>query len=417
MPKLLPHQQKIVDTLENKKGLWLRPRVGKTCTSIRLACKHSKSCLVIIPKHIKEQWQEEIDKWNNTDCQFTLITKERFRIDSIASIKKRGRGQTIIFSDKIPPHDTLLIDEVHRQASNYANKFFKTVDHYIQHHKVKNVWLLSGTPWNKNPWSVYSYGRLLGKDWKWKDWQGYFFTPVRMGMRIIFTPDESKFPALVKLLFDLGVTVKLEDITGTVKDCTEVEYFDLNTEQKKMIKEVIDTTPIARYGKYHQIESGTLKSDGYTSDVSIDCDKDKRILELAEDNDKLIIVCRYLHQIYKYSDMLSKALKKVLVIKGTMQESLEYVRNRAEELDKVVVIIQADKSDGYSLKSFSTMVFASMSYSFISYDQMKNRIKAMDKKEPCHYIHLLARGKTVDKGVYDSVMKGQDFSEQLFNNK
>ena len=415
MNNLKPHQKQIIDTIKDKSAMWMAPRTGKTPTSVRLACSRAKSCLVIVPKHIKEQWEKEISTWSNTDCKFILITKERFRIDSISGIVNKGRRKTLLFSDNIPKCDAILIDEVHRQASNYANKFFKTVDNYINTNSIDHVWLLSGTPWNKNPWSVYSYGKLLGMKWDWLQWQHHFFTKITYGTRSFYKPNESKFPELIELLNKLGPTVKLSDIADISDDEETVEYFDLNPTQKKMIKGVTDTTPVARYVKYHQIEQSVMKSDGYTDDVLDWGEKDNRMVELVEDNDKVIVVCRYLLQIEKYAKYFSQnGDKKVFVIQGTMKQSLEDVRKEAEESEKAVVIVQADKSDGYSLKSFSTMIFASMSYSFISYDQMKNRMKAMEKPSGCSYIYLLTRGKTVDQGIYNSVMKGNDFNEKLY---
>jgi vacuolar-type H+-ATPase subunit F/Vma7 len=412
--KLHKHQEDIIATSRQKECLWMRPRTGKTPTSIRLACSRVSSCLVIVPKHIKEQWEAEIAKWNNTDCKFTIITKERFRIDSIASIKKQGRRQTLVFSDKIPKCEMVIIDEVHRQASNYANKFFKCLMNYLSTHHTKHILLLSGTPWNKSPWSPYSYGKLLGKDWKWEEWQRYFFTRIQMGRRSFYKPNEKMFHVLVGFLDKMGKTVRLEDITESLPDEELVEYFDLNAEQKKAIGNVTDTTPLARCIKYQQIEQGSLKSTGYDEGWETPIEKDKRILELAEDNDKLIIVCKFLAQIEKYRSALTEAGYKVYVIKGDMKENLKDLCEEANRKEKAIAIIQADKSDGYDMKSFSTMVFASMSYSFISYDQMRERMKSMTKKEPCQYIYLLTRGKSMDRAVYDSVKKGEDFNEKLF---
>ena len=416
MLELKPHQINIVNTLPNKALISMRPRCGKTPTSIRLACSRVKSCLVIVPKHIKEQWEKEIELWSNADCKFIVVTKERFRIDSISGVVNKGRRKTLVFSDKLPKCDAVIIDEAHRQASNYANKFFKTVDNYIKTNNIDHVYLLSGTAWNKNPWSVYSYGKLLGMTWDWFQWQHHFFTKITYGTRSFYKPNESKFPELIEILKKLGPTVKLEDVAEVGEDEEVVEYFDLNPTQKKMLKEVTDTTPVARYVKYHQVEQEVMKSDGYNNDFMGWCEKDDRLIELVEDNDKVIVVCRYLLQIEKYAAYFAQnGYKKVFVIQGTMKQSLDDVRKEAEESEKAIVLVQADKSDGYSLKSFSTMIFASMSYSFISFDQMKNRMKAMEKPQGCSYVYLLTRGKSVDQGIYNSVMKGNDFNESLYS--
>lgn len=411
----MDHQSKIIDTAPDKIGLWMQPRTGKTPLAIRLACKNVKSCLLLVPNHIKEQWADEVALWNDTDCKFYVYNKERFRIDSIEKVVNKGRRKTLIFSDKVPVCEMVVIDEVHRQASNPKNNFFKTVNDYITRHSVKYLYLLSGTPWNKNPWSVYSYGKLLGRDWDYWKWMQHFFIQIKYGPRSFYKPNEKKFPELVTLLDKIGITVRLEDITGKIDDYHEIERFDLNPEQKKHIKNVTDDNPGARYAKYHQLEQAVLKSDGYTEGLSFDCQKDERVSELIDDNQKIIIVCRYLDQIDKYEQLAQKKNRRFYTIRGGQKESATQIAKRAEAVEDAIVFIQADCSDGFDLKSFSVMVFASMSYSFISFDQMTQRMKSMKKTEPCHYIHLLTRGKSIDLGIYSSAKAGQDFSEKLYN--
>ena len=415
MMELYKHQQKILDEAPDKCGLWMEPRTGKTPLSIRLACAKVKSCLLIVPNHIKEQWQEEVETWRDTDCKFYVYSKERFRIDSISGVVNKGRRKTLLFSNKIPACKMVIIDEVHRQASNYKNKFFKTIEDYIKRYNIKYIYLLSGTPWNKNPWSVYSYGILLGKDWNYWKWITTFFIQVKYGPRSFYKPNEKMFPQLITLLQKIGITQKLKDITGKIDDYYEVENFDLNTEQKRLIKEVVDSTPMARYVKYHQLEQGCLKSDGYTEELIFDCEKDTRVSELIDDNPKLIIVCRYLNQIQKYEQLAQEKNRRFYTIRGGQKLSAPEVAKRANADENAIVFIQADCSDGYDLQSFSVMVFVSMAYSFISYKQIKDRMKSMKKKEPCQYIHMLTRGsKSIDQGIYKSIKAGQDFSDKVF---
>jgi hypothetical protein len=80
----------------------------------------------------------------------------------------------------------------------------------------------------------------------------------------------------------------------------------------------------------------------------------------------------------------------------------------------VVVLLQSDTVAGYSLKSMDIMVFASLSYSFVNYDQCRSRIKAMEKSTPCTYIHLLTEGKSIDKAVYDCIQHKRDFDAELY---
>jgi superfamily II DNA or RNA helicase len=414
MLRLRQHQKQIVETIKDKFGLWLRPRTGKTPTSIRLACSKGQSCLVLTPKHIKENWEAEIDKWNNTDCKFTLVTKERFRIDSIEKVINKGRRKTLVFSDKLPKCDVLVIDEVHRQASNYSNKFFKTVHDYILKNDVKYIYLLSGTPWNKNPWSVYSYSLLLGYKVDWNQWRNTFFIRVQYGNRSFYKPNEKMFPKLIEILGKIGVTIRLEDIIDVEEDNEQMEYFDLNQEQIKNIKDLTDTMPAVRYSRINQLEQGVLKSNGYNEGLLFPCEKDKRIEELIDDNEKLIIVCHYLDQIKKYEQLAQKKNRRFYTIRGGQRTPTTEIASSANSDENAIVIVQSDCSDGYSLKNFNVMVFASMSYSFVNWDQMTQRIKSMDKSGSCEYYYLLTRGKSVDNAIYNSIKSGKDFSDKLF---
>jgi len=59
-----------------------------------------------------------------------------------------------------------------------------------------------------------------------------------------------------------------------------------------------------------------------------------------------------------------------------------------------------------------------MSFSFVDYAQIMSRVKDMKKTTGNTYIYLLTRDKdSVDKGVYDSVKRKEDFNIEIFNKK
>lgn len=395
--KLYSHQIKTIQEAKNKWGLWFRMRVGKTPTAIRLICERTKNGLVICPKSLVKQWEEEIEIWNNNNSIIKVISRDQFKIKQ----------------DKLEKFDAIVIDEVHRGFANYKSQMHKALQSYLDKHNIKYVWLLSGTPFTSTSWSVYSYGKILGKEWKWFDWNKTFFSKVRMGNRFIPIAKKNMEKPLQDILRKIGTVIDLKDVAEVMDDIDVKEYFDLNAEQKKYISQIEDDLPVVIYVKQHQLESGVLKSDGYSEKISCKCDKDSRILELVEDNDKIIIVARYLDQIAKYQELLKKY--KVFTISGQIKETASEVAKVAENEAKCVVLIQSDTSDGYSLKSFDTMVFASMSYSFVNYDQIKSRMKSIQKLTPLTYIHLLTRGKSLDQAIFDSVSRKQDFSMGLYD--
>ena len=176
MFNLRDYQKKVVDEAPDKWGLWFKQRVGKTPTSIRLACARSKIVIVICPKFLTGHWEKEIKDWNNSKCKFIVLGKEQFRNKY----------------KELPEADTIIWDEVHVGGGNYKSKLFKAVQAYIKQYKVIYVWLLTGTPQTASYWAAYSYGKLLGKDWNWMGWCKAFFYKVRMGRRDIWLPNKSK---------------------------------------------------------------------------------------------------------------------------------------------------------------------------------------------------------------------------------
>lgn len=399
--ELRPHQVKTVAESPNKWGLWFRMRVGKTPTAIRLASSRVKSALVVCPKSLTEQWRREIEKWNDSDCVFKVISREAFRRDWA----------------KLGKYEALIIDEAHRAFANHRSLTFKAAKKYIDEHKTSHIWLLTGTPFTATSWSVYSYGLLLGKEWAWRKWYTTFFYEVKMGVRRIPMPKIGMDERLQGILKSIGTVIDLKDVADIAEDEDVFEYFDLNKEQKKEIEALTDVVPISRYTHVHELESGVLKGDEYRDDLRFECDKDKRLMELVNQNDKIIIVARYLNQIEKYERLIRAEMsdKQIFIIRGGTKELAGDIALQAESASKAVILIQSDTCDGYDLKSFDTVIFTSLSYSFVNYDQIRFRSKSSEKTSSNTYIHLITRGKdSMDQAVYNSVSKKQNFSIELY---
>jgi superfamily II DNA or RNA helicase len=401
MKSLYPHQQNIVDTAPDKYGLFLKMRVGKTATAIRLACTRTTSCLVIVPKSLREQWVEEIERWNNNiNCEFYVITKETFRRDW----------------DKIKEYQACIIDEAHLGFANFKSQLHKAAIFYFKKCSIHYVWALTGTPYTSSSWSIYSLGTLLGHTWRWFSWKSTFFYDIKMGRRLIPVQKKGIEEEISKIINNIGCTLSLSDISEQAEDEYVKEYFDLDKEQKDAIKEAFDPLPIVRFTKYHQIESGALKSDGYSEDRIYECEKTRRLLGIVEANKKVAIVGRYNLQLSHYRELIKG--RKVFIINGATEDKNEIIKE-IEACEDCVVLINSACSAGYSLASIDTMVFASMSYSFVDHEQITQRIKNMAKNKSCTYVYLLTRStkdyKSVDQGVYDAVESKMNFDAAIFN--
>lgn len=346
-------------------------------------------------------WKNEIPKWKIGNCNLSVISRETFKRDW----------------EKLPAIETLIIDEAHAHFGNYKNQAYKALAKYIARWGSPYIFLLTGTPKPSSHWAIYGYGKLLGKQWSWLSWRNKFDFPCRMGMRTIWMPKDNMDEELQTIIRSIGTVIDLKDIADVPDDEEIIETFSLNQTQKSLIKEMFDPLPITRYGRQHQLESAILKTDGYRETISFECDKDKRLLEIVKDNDKIVIVCRYHDQIDKLSSLLLNTGRNIYHIDGRQKKTASEIAPEAENDPTAIVIAQSDTRMGYSLKSFNIMVFVSLPWGWEKYDQMKSRMKAMEKKTPCTYIYMITEGKSVDRSIYESISTGKDFDAELFNNK
>lgn len=401
--ELYKHQQ---DLLARNPKRWLLAwecGTAKSRAVIELAQKNCKSILVVTPKSLKENFENQIKKWSsNSDIKWLVLTKENF--------KKQA--------DKLERYDCVCLDEGHFWG-NYKSQLHKKTLGYLRKYQIGHVYILTATPYTSSVWSIYSIGLLLGKNWEWYQWKNKFFIDVGSG-RMKFPVQKTKVDGInikdyvVKLVNILGNTVNINQC-GEVPEQTElVEFFDVLKDQKDAISNLTDTTFIALWTKKHCIENSVLKSDGYTEDKFFRSEKINRIVELCNEHKKIAIVCRYNLQIANIKNVVGD--RKVFIINGETKNK-QQVSEEVNNCDNCVVLIQGATAEGYNLWTVPIMVFASLDFSSVKLEQVKGRILRGDHLKKNIYIYLVNRKPSVDYDVYQRVaVEKQDFTYRLYNN-
>jgi len=380
--QLYKHQQDILDLAPKKYLLAWGTGSGKTVAALQLS--GNTRTLVIVPKSLKEQWQEQTDH--------RVITKEQF--------KK--------YAKELKKYDCIIIDEAHYVAG-HKSALHKAVLAYLKRFNPDKVYLLTATPYMSTPWNIYALANILGRDWKYHKFKYTFFNDVMMYGRKVPIVKKNIEGQIARLVSGLGNTVKMEDCFDVPEQTFLTEYFDMTREQKKAIAGLEDTAHIARWTKTHQICGGSLKSDGYTKDEYFKCEKLDRLLDLVKEHKKIIIICRYNNEI-EY--IKSKIKKEVFVINGATRDRHALIKS-VEQREQAVVIINAACSEGYELPSFPIMVFYSYDFSLKNYIQMIGRILRSNKLKKNVYISLVVRD-SIDNDVYQCIEKKQDFQVEIY---
>jgi superfamily II DNA or RNA helicase len=394
--ELLPHQSVFLSRNLPKDLLAHGTGTGKSLTIKRFALRADTSLLLICPKGLVSKWERELVDFPH---EHIVMSKERFR--------------------KEPPviqYGAVAVDEAHHFLTP-TSSLHKALLRYVIN--IPYVLLATATPHRSSPWNLYAAGRLLGRDWDYSAFRRKYFIEVFIGWmlkdgkkipRKVWRPNKAIDAELQASWRRLGHFVPMEEIIAMPEDVYIVEDIELTSEQKKALKYVFDPIPAVENGKRHQIEQGAVKSDGYGDSIWYKNGKVERILELASEFDKLIIVCQFTEQMKMLKEELSAY--KTFIINGQSKESHDELARRAESLEKCVVLIQSSVGAGFELPSFPVMVFASMDYSHVSHTQMLGRNKRMNRPGSVLRVYLIAG--EIDKAVYDCIMEKRDFNIGLY---
>lgn len=414
MIKLYPHQQNLVDRNPACHLLAFDKGVGKTVTALALSEKNCKTCLVICPKMQKPMWERETKKYGEK-CNYSVMTKEEFKKEMLV----------------LPGFDGVIFDEAH-VAAGEKSQLSKGFHRWLKKRDIKYRWLLTATPILSSAMSVYVLARHLGHEIEYWEFRRKYFYEVKMGFRTIPKPKPGMEKELAKFVREIGTVVDMEEAVaqakgkdvGSLPELSEIpeqefitEHFELTKEQKDAIAKLDDPTFITRFTHQNCIENGLLYSDGYTEDQVFPCLKTERIVELVKDNKKIAVFARYNKQLSYLKEEIENNTKdrKVYILQGDTKDRDGMV-TEADNDPTAIILIQSDCAVGYELPSFHTIVFASLSFSYVSYSQSLGRFVRINRLDhPKKYIHLVSKG--VDLDIYNCIMRKEDFYVELFYKK
>lgn len=397
MVELYEHQKNFVENAKDKCGMFFSTGTGKTITALfaaksRLTNPKTHGALIICPKGVKSKWQEAAKV---LDFSHEVLTKEEF--------KKHHRALT--------RRDAVIVDEAHH-FSGMKSQMHKTLLWYLKNRAPKYIWLLTATPKRRDAWNIYALARLLGYNWNYQTFRSSFFFEKYFGPKVVWLPkiDKETEQNLVGLTKEIGDVVAYEDCAEMPPVAHLTEYVEKTEDQKKTLEELrlIEANPLTFYMREHQIMAG----------IGARSAKDDRLLELAEEAPKLAVFCRYTAQINRLERLFSSKCPQtpVFVIDGATPDK-NAVAREIEQSPACIALIQSDSAEGYELPSIHTAVFASMSYSYLSYQQSLGRfIRINQDNKPKRFFYLLTKG-SIDEAVHKNILSKKNFDIELYSKR
>lgn len=396
MPELYPHQQRKLDRNTAQCLIPYGTGTGKTITALELAKKNEIVCLIICPKALKKMWQENVDRYFE---RHQILTKEEFKRDW----------------KTLPAYTGLIVDEAHH-FSGRSSDLSKSLEKYIKKHSPRFRWLLTATPYRSTPWNIQRLATFLGREMPYMAFMSKYFYEVQMGPRkvqMVRGDMEEEIAAWVRELADNDV-VAMGDVVEVPEQTFETKYVEMTHEQRVAIAALEDTTFISRFTHVHCIENGVLNTDGYSPTRNFACAKTSALMEIVGGSKKVAVFCRYNAQIEYYRNQLVKMgyAGEIHTINGAVLDRHQVV-GMIEKSPACVALIQASCSEGYELPSIGTIVFASLSWSYLDYIQAQGRFLRINKLKENRYIHLVVKDG-YDQDIYNSIMKKQDFDIAIY---
>lgn len=369
----------------------------------------SESTLIICPKKAIPVWKDTISQLGLNLSEFTLVTFESFRIH---------------YLKYLIPWDLVIIDESHRikeRGSQQTQRCWK-VGKYA-HKRL----ILSGSPQGQGIEDYYSQLRFIRPD-LFPTWKSFCDNYIIMGdvwyrgmeeeptKTVIGYKNEEQFKAQLREISYRVTRDEVSTIKTVVRtrrvwvepspEFTEL-YKDFSENLFLEFGESLVSAPhvLVKAIKLHQMCGGFIH-DNDKEVHHLHSDKLNALFSLIDGElhgVPLVIVAQYKAELDYISGELVRRGIKHAQIRG---------KHQYDPQDRsFITLLNPSAGEAINLSHYSVMIIYSMSYSYLKWEQFKDRIVLVDTPMAKYY-YLLAPG-TIDELVYETVVKKKKLSDAV----
>lgn len=452
--KTLPyrHQEKafelVMNKFENPGGVALLVEMGCGKTLISIAVSGAlfkegkiKRLLIVCPLSICGVWKEEFSKFADFDYRLEILKgTPNKKAETLTLMNGSSLQVTIVNYESVwrleeqvknwNP-DMIICDESHKiKAHNIAAS--KALHRLGQNAKYRMI--LTGTVITNKAIDVFSQYKFLDPTIYGKSFYTFrnrYFDMVGYG----------KHTPLLKKSMESELKEKLHSIAfvATKAECLDlpettdiVRYIELEQDAMNIYKHLVRdsflelkdskvtaTNILTKLLRLSQLTGGFLGDDECKKIHQVSTAKLRALEDIVDDvtesGKKLVVIARFIPEIDKIMNLLSKKKLKFSIITGNVKNRSEQIEKFQNDSDVLVFVGQIQTASlGITLTASSTMVFYSLDYSMSNFEQAKARIHRTGQKENCTYIYLIAKN-TVDEKVLKALKKKCDLASSLID--
>jgi len=375
MKKILhKHQEEFRKRNKKRELLLWEGGTGKTLAGcVWLDQRKHLKALVVCPKSIISKWKRDLAEEN--------VVADVYSRDDVKKID-------------LNKYEAIILDE----AQDFASPIFdkgrsqrtEAIYKYIKTHPDAHILLLTATPVRSTPWNIHTLACYLGIYWDVKKFRDEFFHLTDKFGRLHYEKNKDWRIKIRPYIESIADIVLMSDCVDVPIQHNQIEKIKWTGAQDNKVKgEYLE--PSAEWHLRHRVENGP--------------EKFAKLQEIISQYRKVIVVCYYTEQIETYSKAIGED-RQVYVLNGSTKNQDDVIAS-AQSADDCVFFVQASMGAGFDADKFSVIVFASMSFRYIDYSQMKFRVKRIHNLHENTFIHLL--GGKCDEAVYNTINEGKNF--------
>lgn len=426
-------------------GVFFEQRVGKTRVGIDFAGtlyveKHLNRCVVVCPVSAIGAWETQIPEYLPDDIPYVV---QKFDPKHDLSTSKSLVFLLVTYDlarihlAKIMdwnPH-CVIADEVHK-LKKHTSARSKALGKIALNAPYRLG--LTGTPVAHKPVDIFGifhfidqtiFGKAINKFKNQYCIMGGYMQYEVVGYQ------EGALEEIARKVASASIRVLRKDVMIEPQEEHHTVLTDFETKGKVyyglMRKEslamltsgssVTGDTPLVRLLRLHQIAGGFLtdKNTGEVEVVSVSkINLAKQLIEdiLEDEEEKVVVFCRFTPELEALERMCINIGVRPMVISGAVDQKererrLDAFRNHPAV--KVIILQQSAGNSGFSLAPASNVIFYSMTFSVLEYQQAKDRVMGREQTSPVVRYYYLAVRNTVDLKIMTDIRKGIDIASQI----
>ena len=406
--------------LERKHAcLFYKPGKGKTypcIDALRDVAKSKPTCKVLIlstADAIKNMWNAEIVPQN-------ILPKDTVLMSFNSAIVEKTKANLL----KIK-WDVIIVDECHKIKS-HNSKTSKLV--YQLSRKAEYAWGLTGTPRGNNDLDIYcQFHNLCVSDWGTINYTTFVNTCCDI---------EKKFFGGNVINTPIGITAKYKPgwDRQVAMYSQRVEYSEEDDMPELNVREV--KLPYTPTKEYLLAEDGVIKIADYESTMTklsaiqklhqivngfmyIPDEKDytKKYTHTLHRNPKLDWLLNNLTNeptviVYRFEADYNSIIEELTKSNYTCTESVEDFKNGKSN----ILLLQCARCESFNLQMCKRIIFYTLDYSYIKYNQMLHRVWRMGQTQNVEIVILLFED-TVETNIWKAVRNKEKLAELFMSIK